>query len=117
MIEGGADAFLMPSWYEPSGLNQMYSLALGTAPIVRRTGGLADTVSHYDPETGQGTGFVFDHYSEDALMWGMDQALRTFPNKDAWRRMQLNGMAQDNSWERRAGDYDDLYRRLRGDLQ
>ena len=114
LIEGGVDSFLMPSLYEPSGLNQMYSLAYGTAPIVRRTGGLADTVSHYDPGTGEGTGFVFDHYSEDALMWAMDQALRTFPDKDAWRRMQLNGMAEDNSWERRAGEYDDLYRRLSG---
>ena len=117
LIEGGADAFLMPSLYEPSGLNQMYSLAYGTAPIVRHTGGLADTVSHYDPATGQGTGFLFDHYSEDALMWAMEQALRTFPDKDAWRRMQLNGMAEDNSWERRAGEYDDLYRRLSGDPQ
>jgi len=117
LIEGGADAFLMPSLYEPSGLNQMYSLAYGTAPIVRRTGGLADTVSHYDPGTGEGTGFVFDHYSEDGQMWAMDQALRTFPDKDAWRRMQLNGMAEDNSWERRAGEYDDLYRWLSGDPQ
>ena len=117
LIEGGADMFLMPSLYEPSGLNQMYSLAYGTAPIVRRTGGLADTVSHYDPGTGEGTGFVFDHYSEDALTWAMDRALRTFPDKNAWRRMQLNGMAEDNSWERRAGEYDDLYRRLSGDTE
>lgn len=117
LIEGGADVFLMPSLYEPSGLNQMYSLQYGTAPIVRRTGGLADTVSHYDPETGTGTGFVFGHYSEDGLMWAMDRALRTFPDKDAWRRMQLNGMAEDNSWERRAGEYDDLYRRLSGDTE
>jgi starch synthase len=115
LIEGGADMFLMPSLYEPSGLNQMYSLAYGTAPIVRRTGGLADTVSHYDPSTGEGTGFVFDHYSEDGLTWAMERALRTFPDKDAWRRMQLNGMAEDNSWEKRAGEYDDLYRRLIGD--
>ncbi len=115
LIEGGADVFLMPSLYEPSGLNQMYSLAYGTAPVVRRTGGLADTVSHYDPETGEGTGFVFDQYSEDGLIWAMDQALRTFPDENAWRRMQLNGMAEDNSWETRAGEYDELYRRLNGD--
>ena len=112
LIEGGADMFLMPSLYEPSGLNQMYSLAYGTAPIVRRTGGLADTVSHYDRESGEGTGFVFDHYTEDGLTWAMDRALRTFPDKDAWRRMQLNGMAEDNSWERRASEYDDLYRQI-----
>ena len=115
LIEGGADAFLMPSLYEPSGLNQMYSLGYGTAPIVRRTGGLADTVSHYDPDTGEGTGFVFDHYSENALMRAIDQALHTYPDKEAWRRMQLNGMAEDNSWERRAGEYDDLYRLVSGD--
>lgn len=115
LIEGGADVFLMPSLYEPSGLNQMYSLAYGTAPVVRRTGGLADTVSHYDPETGEGTGFVFDQYSEDGLIWAMDRALRTFPDENAWRRMQLNGMAEDNSWETRAGEYDELYRRLSGE--
>ena len=117
VIEGSADIFLMPSLYEPSGLNQMYSLAYGTAPLVRRTGGLADTVSHYDPESGEGTGFVFDHYSETGLAWAMDQALRTFPDKDAWRRMQLNGMAEDNSWERRAAEYDDLYHRLSPDSE
>ena len=64
LIEAGADVFLMPSRYEPSGLNQMYSLAYGTPPIVRRTGGLADSVSHYDPGSGEGTGFVFEHYTE-----------------------------------------------------
>jgi starch synthase len=114
LIEGGADVFPMPSRYEPSGLNQMYSLAYGTVPIVRKTGGLADTVSQYDPGTGEGTGIVFDHYTEDGLTWALDRALRIFPDKDAWRRMQLNGMAQDNSWETRAAEYDQVYRRLAG---
>lgn len=112
LIEGGSDAFLMPSRYEPSGLNQMYSLAYGTPPIVRRTGGLADTVSHYDQTTGQGTGFVFDHYTEDGLSWALDQALQVFPHREAWRRLQLNGMAEDNSWERRGAEYDEIYQRL-----
>ncbi|HSL25428.1 MAG TPA: glycogen synthase GlgA [Acidimicrobiia bacterium] len=112
LIEGGADVFLMPSRYEPSGLNQMYSLSYGTPPVVRRTGGLADTVRHYDPSTGEGTGFVFDHYTEDGLAWALDQALAVFPQREEWRRLQRNGMAEDNSWERRGGEYDDLYRRL-----
>jgi starch synthase len=120
LIEGGADAFLMPSLYEPSGLNQMYSLAYGTSPIVRRTGGLADTVWQYDPQSeevnnGGGNGFVFDHYTEEGVVWAMERALKIFPDRDAWRRMQLNGMAGDFSWERRAGEYDDLYRRLTED--
>lgn len=112
LIEGGADTFLMPSQYEPSGLNQMYSLAYGTPPIVRRTGGLADTVSQYDPTTGQGTGFVFDHYTEDGLSWALDRALQVFPHREEWRRLQLNGMAEDNSWERRGTEYDEIYQRL-----
>jgi starch synthase len=115
LIEGGADMFLMPSQYEPCGLNQMYSLAYGTVPVVRRTGGLADTVTHYDPATGEGTGFVFQHYNEEGLTWALEEALAVFPDRKAWRRLQLNGMAQDNSWQRRAGEYDELYRRLVGE--
>jgi starch synthase len=114
LIEAGADVFIMPSRYEPSGLNQMYSLAYGTPPVVRRTGGLADTVTHYDPATGEGTGFVFDHFTEDGLAWALDQALAVFPHRGAWRRLQQNAMAENNSWERRGGEYDELYRRLSG---
>jgi starch synthase len=117
LIEAGADTFLMPSRYEPSGLNQMYSLAYGTPPVVRRTGGLADTVTHYDPETGEGTGYVFDHYTEDGLAWALDRALSVFPDRPSWRRLQHNGMSQDNSWERSAGEYDQVYRRLTGEGQ
>jgi starch synthase len=112
LIEAGADAFLMPSRYEPSGLNQMYSLAYGTPPIVRRTGGLADTVTHYDARRGEGTGFVFDHYTEVGLAWALDQALSVFENRTLWERLQKNGMAEDNSWEQRASEYDHLYRRV-----
>ena len=114
LIEAGADAFLMPSRYEPSGLNQMYSLAYGTPPIVRRTGGLADSVIHYDSERGEGTGFVFDHYTELGLAWALDQALSVYENRESWERLQRNGMSEDNSWERRASEYDHLYRKLIG---
>ncbi|MEX0699156.1 MAG: glycogen synthase [Acidimicrobiia bacterium] len=105
LIEAGADMFAMPSRYEPSGLNQMYSLAYGTPPIVRRTGGLADTVRHYDPATGDGNGFAFEHYSEEGFHWALGEAVRLFPDRDLWERLQQNGMSEDNSWERRAGEY------------
>jgi starch synthase len=114
LIEAGADVFLMPSRYEPSGLNQMYSLAYGTPPIVRRTGGLADSVTHYDSGPGEGTGFVFDHYTEVGLAWALDQALAIYPNREQWERLQRNGMSEDNSWERRASEYDYLYRKVIG---
>ena len=112
LIEAGADVFLMPSRYEPSGLNQMYSLAYGTPPIVRRTGGLADSVAHYDQGRGEGTGFVFEHYTETGVAWALDQALALFQHPQQWERLQRNGMAEDNSWEQRAGEYDRLYQRV-----
>jgi starch synthase len=111
-IEAGSDIFLMPSLYEPCGLNQMYSLAYGTAPVVRRVGGLADTVAHFDPATGTGTGFVFDHYTVDGLGWALGQALTLHTDRRSWQILQRNAMAEDNSWERRAGEYEALYRRL-----
>ncbi|MGH8924294.1 MAG: glycogen synthase [Acidimicrobiia bacterium] len=114
LIEAGADVFLMPSRYEPSGLNQMYSLAYGTPPIVRRTGGLADSVTHYDFERGEGTGFVFDHYTEVGLAWALDQALSVYGKRERWEQLQKNGMAEDNSWEQRAGEYDLLYLHVTG---
>lgn len=109
LIEAGADTFLMPSRFEPSGLNQMYSLAYGTPPIVRRTGGLADTVHHFSPATGAGNGFVFDHFSEEGLAWALEEALQLYPDRQSWARLQRNGMEEDNSWERRAGEYLNLY--------
>ena len=110
LIEAGADSFLMPSRYEPCGLNQMYSLKYGTPPIVRKTGGLADTVELWDGE--KGTGFVFDHFSAEGLWWAMDYALKTHRDPEAWRRLMKNGMAKDYSWERQAGEYEKLYRAL-----
>lgn len=109
-IEAGSDIFLMPSLYEPCGLNQMYSLAYGTAPIVRNTGGLADTVEHVEDATG--TGFVFEHYTEDALGWAMGQALALHTDRGRWQAMQRRQMAVDNSWAKRATEYLDRYRAL-----
>jgi starch synthase len=111
-IEAGADMFLMPSLYEPCGLNQMYSMRYGTAPVVRATGGLADTVSPFDPTTGEGTGFVFEHFTRDGLAWALGMALRVYDDPKSWRRLQLNGMKQDFSWQASARQYEDLYRRI-----
>jgi starch synthase len=111
-IEAGSDLFLMPSLYEPCGLNQMYSLAYGTPPIVRRTGGLADAVRLFDLGTGEGTGIVFDHASPEALSWALGYGLRLWRDRDAWNQMVRNGMRQDFSWEKQAGLYVELFRRL-----
>ena len=112
-MEAGADLFLMPSRYEPCGLNQMYSLRYGTVPVVRRTGGLADTVVPFDPSRDTGTGFVFDQFTPSGLGWALDFALRTYEDdREAWLRLQRRGMAQDFSWERQVTRYEKLYRSL-----
>ena len=111
-IEAGADIFLMPSRYEPCGLNQMYSMAYGTVPVVRRTGGLADTVQAWDPERRTGTGFLFDAYDSEAFFEALRRALRAYRDRDSWSRLQQNGMAQDFSWEKQIQRYVELYRRL-----
>ncbi|MEJ2645002.1 MAG: glycogen synthase GlgA [Gammaproteobacteria bacterium] len=114
LVEAGADGFLMPSRFEPCGLNQIYSLRYGTAPIVRRTGGLADTVVDADAfnlQEGLATGFVFDDATPQALLAAIDRALILHGNADAWRRLITAGMAQDFSWTRSAERYLDLYRR------
>ncbi len=111
-IEAGADVFLMPSLFEPCGLNQMYSLRYGTPPIVRRTGGLADTVEPWNPATGQGTGFVFGDFAPAALGGALDFAVASFKDRAAWRRLQANGMARDFSWDRQVEKYVALYSRL-----
>lgn len=111
-IEAACDMFLMPSQYEPCGLNQMYSLRYGTVPIVRKTGGLADSVEHYDPATGQGTGVVFNDYDSEALEWGINTALDWYAEPERWKRIVRNGMERDFSWERQGGLYVDLYKRL-----
>jgi starch synthase len=112
-IEAGADMFVMPSRYEPCGLNQLYSLRYGTVPIVHRTGGLADTVRLWDPRTGEGTGFPFEQHDAPGLRWGIQAALGVYRDRSAWRRLMRNGMAQDWSWERQARLYELLYSRQR----
>ena len=111
-IEAAADIFLMPSYYEPCGLNQMYSLRYGTVPIVRRTGGLADSVQQYDPETGEGTGIVFNDFDAGGLGWALDTALEWYEWPDLWRQIMENGMRQDFSWRRAVGEYERLYASL-----
>jgi len=113
LIEGGADIFLMPSRFEPCGLNQMYSLRYGTVPVVRATGGLDDTVQDVDEATGEGTGFKFRAHTSEAMMEALHRALAWFARPAAWRRIQLAGMAQDNSWEASAREYVDVYHNAR----
>jgi starch synthase len=113
-IEAACDLFLMPSLYEPCGLNQMYSLRYGTVPIVRKTGGLADSVAHYDPDTGQGTGIVFNDFDAEALEWGLNTALDLYAEPAQWTRLVRNGMQRDFSWQRQGSLYVELYQRLIG---
>lgn len=113
-IEASSDIFVMPSQYEPCGLNQMYSLRYGTIPVVRRTGGLADSVQHFDPETRTGTGVVFNDYDLGGIRWALDTALDWYANKSLWRRLMQNAMAQDFSWQKQVGEYVSLYQRLAG---
>ena len=108
LIEASADIFLMPSLYEPCGLNQMYSLKYGTVPIVRRTGGLADSVQHFDPATGIGTGVVFNDFDANGLRWAIDTALEWYGWPSVWRRLVQNGMAQDFGWDVSARQYEEL---------
>lgn len=112
LVEAGADLFLMPSRYEPCGLNQMYSQRYGTPPVVRRTGGLADTVEPYDPASGRGTGFVFEHFTPEGFRWALELALDTHRNREAWLRLVRNGMARDFSWDSQIDQYVALYRAL-----
>jgi starch synthase len=111
-IEAASDAFLMPSLYEPCGLNQLYSLRYGTVPIVRRTGGLADSVHLYTPSDGTGTGIVFDQFDAAGLRWALESTLALYADARHWRRLMMNGMAEDYSWERQGELYVDQYRRL-----
>ncbi len=112
LIEAGSDMFLMPSRYEPCGLNQMYSLAYGTPPIVHKTGGLADTVRQFDARNGRGNGFSFEHFDVRGLKWAIGYALECWRDRGAWRRLQHNGMREDWSWRRRVREYAELYRKL-----
>jgi len=111
-IEAGGDMFLMPSRYEPCGLNQMYSLAYGTVPVVRATGGLDDTIQAFDPTTGQGTGFKFDEAAAEVLVMTLRGAIALFRQPEHWHRLMLNGMACDFSWDRSAREYQALFQQI-----
>ncbi|TAK29762.1 MAG: glycogen synthase GlgA [Chloroflexota bacterium] len=113
-IYAGSDMFLMPSRFEPCGLGQLIAMRYGAVPIVRATGGLADTVRDWDPETREGTGFTFTTYDSWALFAAIVRAVETFRRKSDWRRLQENGMAQDFSWAASARQYVDLYEKALG---
>jgi starch synthase len=111
-IEATSDLYLMPSRYEPCGLNQMYSLRYGTIPVVRRTGGLADSVEHYNPDTGRGTGVLFNHFDGPAFAWALNLALDLYANPVHRARLRANGMRRDFSWQHQGALYEALYARL-----
>jgi len=112
-IEAGSDIFLMPSRYEPCGLNQIYSLRYGTVPVVRATGGLDDTIEAYNAHSGQGTGFKFQEYSGRAFLQAVKQALAAYQDKKAWRKLQIAGMSRDYSCNASAAEYGRLYESAR----
>ncbi|MCS6799023.1 MAG: glycogen synthase GlgA [Myxococcota bacterium] len=111
-IEAGADLFLMPSRFEPCGLNQMYSMRYGTPPVVRRTGGLADTVTHFDRRSARGTGFVFEHFDAAGLRWALGEALACWQDRPAWATLVRNAMAGRFGWNVRVERYERLYESL-----
>lgn len=110
-IEAGADMFLMPSRYEPCGLNQIYSLKYGTVPIVRATGGLDDTIEPWDPRSGKGTGFKFTEYSGEAMLSAVHNAINAFKDQEVWKKLMRNGMSKDFSWAHSAREYLRVYDR------
>jgi starch synthase len=112
-IYGGADMFLMPSRYEPCGLGQMIAMRYGTVPVVRRTGGLADTITDYQPSTREGNGFVFEDYTSHACFVALIRAVETFRRPEEWRGLQRRGMEADLSWAASAQRYVELYARAR----
>ena len=111
-ILAGADVALVPSRYEPCGLTQMYALRYGTIPVVRATGGLADTIQHFDPATGVGNGSVFRDADVGGLSWGLRTALGWFDDRTTWTRLVTNAMAADFSWHNQVPHYEELYRSL-----
>jgi starch synthase len=116
-IEAGADMFLMPSRYEPCGLNQIYSLKYGTVPVVRATGGLDDTIEPWDAKSGKGTGFKFTDYNGEALLATLKAALAAYQDKASWQTLMRNDMGKDFSWSASAKEYVRVYekaRQLRG---
>jgi starch synthase len=112
-IEAGADIFLMPSRYEPCGLNQIYSMKYGTVPVVHATGGLEDTVEEWDAGTESGTGFKFEEQTAEAFYAALERALSLFrKDKRSWTKIMRNGMAENYSWEKPAAEYVEVYRQI-----
>ena len=112
LLEAGADIFLMPSHYEPCGLNQMYSLRYGTVPLVRATGGLDDSITPFNPKTGSGNGFKFYDYTLPALQETLIEALEIYQKPKLWQRLRANGMRCDFSWKQSAAQYRELYKKI-----
>lgn len=112
LIEAGADIFLMPSRYEPCGLNQMYSLRYGTVPLVRAVGGLEDSITSFNPKTGCGNGFKFRDYTLAALEKSLNEALQLYQKPRIWSKLRLNGMHDDFSWNLSATRYEELYKKI-----
>src|SRR5438067_13041133 len=112
-IEAGSDMFLMPSRYEPCGLNQIYSLKYGTVPIVRATGGLDDTIEPWDARTGKGTGFKFTEYNGESLLLTIKEALTAYRDQTSWQALMRSGMNKDFSWNASAREYGKVYERVR----
>ena len=112
-IEAGADMFLMPSRYEPCGLNQIYSLKYGTVPVVRATGGLDDTIDNWDPKTQKGTGFKFSEYTGEALLKTIQTAIAAYKDKAGWQQLMRNGMGRDFSWDASAKEYVRVFERVK----
>jgi starch synthase len=110
-IYAASDVFMMPSRYEPCGLGQLISLRYGTVPLVRKTGGLADTVSNYNAKTGKGNGFVFSEYSSKAFLKSVKAALSAYDDKTGWKKLVTAGMNEDNSWDNSAKEYVKLYKK------
>lgn len=109
LIVAGSDVLLMPSRYEPCGLTQMYAQRYGTLPLVRATGGLADTVDPWDPATGRGNGFAFEDFDANGLGWALGRMLEAWSDPEAWAKLVAQAMAEDHSWERRVGEYEELF--------
>ncbi|MEW6410825.1 MAG: glycosyltransferase, partial [Nitrospirota bacterium] len=113
-IYAGSDFFLMPSRYEPCGLGQLISLRYGTIPIVRKTGGLADTVEEFNPDKGTGNGFTFEDYSSEAMLNAIRRAKEIYRDKELWGRLVANAMQCNFSWEASAEKYIKLYEKVKG---
>jgi starch synthase len=111
-IEAGSDMFLIPSRFEPWGLNQLYSLRYGTIPVVHGTGGLDDTIESYDRGSDRGNGFKFETYDADALLAALQQAVTLYRDREAWERLMRRGMQLDFSWTNPAQAYSDLYAKV-----